>query len=178
MRVRMFLQPPFYLQSLPSGCLCAGSPANFQVYTALLAPHERIMALDLPHGGHLSHGYQTDKKKISAVSIFFESLPYRVDETTGLIDYVMMEKTAALYRPKLIVAGASAYARHFDYARMRGIADQHNAHLLADMAHISGLVAGGVVPSPFPHCDVVTTTTHKVRRHDSSMCMQRHAHSL
>lgn len=140
----------------------SGSPANFQVYTALLQPHERMMALDLPHGGHLSHGYQTDKKKISAVSIFFESLPYRVSESTGIIDYDMMEKTAALYRPKLFVAGASAYARLIDYKRMRSIADAHDAYLLADMAHISGLVAGGVIPSPFPHCDVVTTTTHKV----------------
>lgn len=142
----------------------SGSPANFQVYTALLQPHERMMALDLPHGGHLSHGYQTDKKKISAVSIFFESLPYRVSESTGVIDYDMMEKTAALYRPKLFVAGASAYARLIDYARMRTIADAHDAYLLADMAHISGLVAGGVIPSPFPHCDVVTTTTHKSLR--------------
>ena len=74
--------------------VCAGSPANFQVYTALLNPHERLMALDLPHGGHLSHGYQTDKKKISAVSIFFETFPYRVEEKSGRIDYDMMAKTA------------------------------------------------------------------------------------
>jgi glycine hydroxymethyltransferase len=122
------------------------------------------MALDLPHGGHLSHGYQTDKKKISAVSIFFETFPYRVDESTGVIDYAALERTAELYRPKLIVAGASAYARLIDYPRMRAIADAHGAYLLADMAHISGLVAGGAVPSPFPHCDVVTTTTHKSLR--------------
>lgn len=142
----------------------SGSPANFQAYTAVLQPHDRIMALDLPHGGHLSHGYQTDKKKISAVSIFFETFPYRVDETTGVIDYDTMEKNAALYRPKLIVAGASAYSRLIDYERMRKIADQNGAYLLADMAHISGLVAGGVIPSPFPHCDIVTTTTHKSLR--------------
>ena len=142
----------------------SGSPANFQVYTALLNPHERLMALDLPHGGHLSHGYQTATKKISAVSIFFESLPYRVREDTGVIDYDMLERTASLYRPKLIVAGASAYARLIDYARMRKVADAHGAVLLADMAHISGLVAGGALPSPFPHCDVVTTTTHKSLR--------------
>jgi len=142
----------------------SGSPANFQVYTALLQPHDKIMALDLPHGGHLSHGYQTDTKKISATSIFFTSVPYRLDESTGLIDYDACEKTAALVRPKLIVAGASAYARLYDYPRMRAIADKSNAILLADMAHISGLVAAGEVPSPFDYADVVTTTTHKSLR--------------
>lgn len=135
-----------------------------QVYTALLNPHDRIMALDLPHGGHLSHGYQTDTKKISAVSIYFETFPYRLDESTGLIDYDTLEKNAALYRPKLIVAGASAYTRHIDYPRMQSIARKHNAWLLADMAHISGLVAAGEVPSPFDYADVVTTTTHKSLR--------------
>jgi glycine hydroxymethyltransferase len=147
----------------------AGSPANFQVYTALLAPHDRIMSLDLPHGGHLSHGYALPHKKISAVSTYFEILPYRLDESTGLIDYDTLAKNAELYRPKLIVAGASAYARLIDYSRFKKIADSlataggaPGATLVADMAHISGLVAGGVIPSPFEHCDVVTTTTHKV----------------
>ncbi|VAH94526.1 unnamed protein product [Triticum turgidum subsp. durum] len=142
----------------------SGSPANFHVYTALLKPHDRIMALDLPHGGHLSHGYQTDTKKISAVSIFFETMPYRLDESTGLIDYDQLEKSAVLFRPKLIVAGASAYARLYDYNRMRKICDKQKAVLLADMAHISGLVAAGVIPSPFEYADVVTTTTHKSLR--------------
>ncbi|KAL9450136.1 hypothetical protein AB3S75_011962 [Citrus x aurantiifolia] len=142
----------------------SGSPANFQVYTALLKPHERIMALDLPHGGHLSHGYQTDTKKISAVSIFFETMPYRLDESTGYIDYEQLEKSAALFRPKLIVAGASAYARLYDYARIRKVCDKQKAVMLADMAHISGLVAAGVIPSPFEYADVVTTTTHKSLR--------------
>ncbi|CAL9129759.1 unnamed protein product [Musa hybrid cultivar] len=142
----------------------SGSPANFQVYTALLKPHERIMALDLPHGGHLSHGYQTDTKKISAVSIFFETMPYRLNESTGYIDYDQLEKSATLFRPKLIVAGASAYARLYDYARIRKVCDKQKAILLADMAHISGLVAGGVIPSPFDYADVVTTTTHKSLR--------------
>lgn len=142
----------------------SGSPSNFQVYTALLEPHARILSLDLPHGGHLSHGYQTDTKKISAVSKYFETMPYRLDEETGLIDYDQCEKSAVLFRPKLIVAGASAYARHYDYPRMRAIADKVGAWLLADMAHISGLVAAGVAPSPFDYADVVTTTTHKSLR--------------
>ncbi|XP_065623968.1 serine hydroxymethyltransferase, mitochondrial [Quercus suber] len=142
----------------------SGSPANFQVYTALLKPHDRIMALDLPHGGHLSHGYQTDTKKISAVSIYFETMPYRLDESTGYIDYDQLEKSATLFRPKLIVAGASAYARLYDYARIRKVCDKQKAILLADMAHISGLVAAGVIPSPFEYADVVTTTTHKSLR--------------
>ncbi|CAI8588138.1 unnamed protein product [Vicia faba] len=142
----------------------SGSPSNFQVYTALLKPHDRIMALDLPHGGHLSHGYQTDTKKISAVSIFFETMPYRLDESTGYIDYDQLEKSATLFRPKLIVAGASAYARLYDYARIRKVCDKQKAVLLADMAHISGLVAAGVIPSPFDYADVVTTTTHKSLR--------------
>lgn len=142
----------------------SGSPANFQAYSAVLAPHDRIMALDLPHGGHLSHGYQTDTKKISLVSVVFETFPYRLDETTGVIDYDKMEENAKLYRPKLIVAGASAYARLIDYERMRKIADNSNAYLLSDMAHISGLVSAGVIPTPFDWSDIVTTTTHKSLR--------------
>ncbi|XP_031108315.1 serine hydroxymethyltransferase, mitochondrial [Ipomoea triloba] len=142
----------------------SGSPSNFHVYTALLKPHDRIMALDLPHGGHLSHGYQTDTKKISAVSIFFETMPYRLNESTGYIDYDQLEKSATLFRPKLIVAGASAYARLYDYDRIRKVCDKQKAILLADMAHISGLVAAGVIPSPFDYADVVTTTTHKSLR--------------
>lgn len=142
----------------------SGSPANFQVYTALLNPHDRIMGLDLPHGGHLSHGFQTDTKKISATSVYFETMPYRLDESTGLIDYDALERSATLFRPKIIVAGASAYTRHYDYPRMRAICDKVGAWLLADMAHISGLVAADVVPGPFEYADVVTTTTHKSLR--------------
>ena len=122
------------------------------------------MGLDLPHGGHLSHGYQTPTKKISAISKYFETLPYRLDESTGLIDYKKLEELAMLYRPRIIIAGTSAYSRLIEYARMREIAEKVGAYLLSDMAHISGLVAGGVIPSPFPHSDVVTTTTHKSLR--------------
>ncbi|KAH8596463.1 serine hydroxymethyltransferase-like protein [Bisporella sp. PMI_857] len=142
----------------------SGSPANLMAYSALLNVHDRIMGLDLPHGGHLSHGYQTPTKKISAISKYFETLPYRLDESTGLIDYAKLEETALLYRPKLIIAGTSAYSRLIDYAKMRDTADKVGAYLLADMAHISGLVAAGVVPSPFEFADVVTTTTHKSLR--------------
>jgi len=142
----------------------SGSPANFCVYTAVLGPHERMMALDLPHGGHLSHGYQIPGKKISAVSTYFECLPYRLDESTGTIDYDMMESNFALYRPKLLIAGASAYARHIDYERFRKVADSNKSLLMVDMAHISGLVAAGVMPSPFEYADIVTTTTHKSLR--------------
>jgi glycine hydroxymethyltransferase len=139
----------------------SGSPANFEVYTALLGPGGRLMGLDLPHGGHLSHGFETESKKISATSIYFESMPYGVHPETGLIDFETLRERALLFRPKLIIAGASAYARIIDFSKFRTIADEVGAMLLVDMAHISGLVAAGVHPSPFPHADIVTTTTHK-----------------
>ncbi|KAI2727626.1 hypothetical protein CBS147354_3299 [Penicillium roqueforti] len=144
-------------------CL-SGSPANLQVYQALMRPHDRLMGLDLPHGGHLSHGYQTPSRKISAVSTYFETFPYRVDLETGIIDYDTLERNAEMYRPKCLVAGTSAYCRLIDYKRMREIADKVGAYLIVDMAHISGLIAAGVIPSPFEYADVVTTTTHKSLR--------------
>ncbi|KAF2724289.1 SHMT-domain-containing protein [Polychaeton citri CBS 116435] len=143
----------------------SGSPANLYAFSAVCNTHDRIMGLDLPHGGHLSHGYQTPTKKISAISKYFETLPYRLDEKTGLIDYAKMEELALLYRPKVIIAGTSAYSRLIDYAKFKDTVKKvGNCYLLADMAHISGLVAAGVIPSPFEYADIVTTTTHKSLR--------------
>ncbi|XP_011691105.1 PREDICTED: serine hydroxymethyltransferase, cytosolic isoform X2 [Wasmannia auropunctata] len=142
----------------------SGSPANFAVYTGLLEPHGRIMGLDLPDGGHLTHGFFTATKKISATSIFFESMPYKVNPETGYIDYDELAKHAKLFKPKVIIAGVSCYSRNLNYERFRQIADENNAYLFSDMAHVSGLVAAGLVPSPFKYSDIVSTTTHKTLR--------------
>lgn len=148
----------------------SGSPANFAVYTALLKPHDRIMGLDLPSGGHLTHGFYTTNKEsggskaVSATSVYFESLPYRVSNETGLIDYDSLEQLADLYKPKMLICGGSAYPREWDYKRFRATADAVGALLMVDMAHISGLVATQCAVNPFEYADIVTTTTHKTLR--------------
>lgn len=142
----------------------SGAPANLYAYSAVLNVGDRLMGLDLPHGGHLSHGYQTATTKISYISKYFQTMPYRLNESTGLIDYDELERSALLFRPKIIVAGASAYSRVIDYARIKQIANKIDAYVLSDMAHISGLVSAGVTASPFEFSDIVTTTTHKSLR--------------
>lgn len=129
-----------------------------------MTPGDRIMGLSLAHGGHLTHGHQTEKKKISASSVYFESQPYYVDANTGLIDYDALAEQVAEFKPKMIICGASAYPADFDYKRFREIADSVGAYLMADIAHISGLIATGLMKSPFEVCDIVTSTTHKSLR--------------
>jgi glycine hydroxymethyltransferase len=142
----------------------SGCAANFAVYTALVGPHGRIMGLNLPDGGHLSHGFYTPTKKISATSVYFESFPYLINNETGLIDYDRLHENAKLFRPQMIIAGTSCYSRNLDYKRFKEICTDVGAILLADMAHVSGLVAAQVVANPFEYADVVTTTTHKSLR--------------
>lgn len=109
-------------------------------------------------------GFFTSSKKVSATSIFFESMPYKVDPKTGLIDYDKLAEAARLFKPKIIIAGVTCYSRCLDYKRFREIADENNAYLFSDMAHISGLVAAELIPSPFEYSDIVSTTTHKTLR--------------
>ena len=142
----------------------SGSPANFAVYTALLGPGGKILGLALSHGGHLTHGHQSETKKVSASSLYFEAKSYFVNEETGLIDYEGLEKLAEEFKPNMIVVGASGYPRDFDYKRFREICDKVGAYLMADIAHTSGLIASKLLASPFEYADVVTTTTHKSLR--------------
>ena len=137
----------------------SGSQANVAVYVALLQPGDTILGMDLSHGGHLTHG-----SKASISGKYFNAQFYGVDRETETIDYEALLQKAEEVRPKLIIAGASAYPRFIDFKRMREIADQVGAYLMVDMAHVAGLVAAGVHPSPVPYAHVVTTTTHKTLR--------------
>jgi glycine hydroxymethyltransferase len=137
----------------------SGSPANLAVYFALLKPGDTVMGMALPHGGHLTHGWN-----VSITGSYFRSVQYGVDPASGRIDYDRVRELALKERPKLIIAGATAYPRIIDFEAMRKIADEAGAHLLVDMAHIAGLVAGGAHPSPVPFAHVVSTTTHKTLR--------------
>ena len=137
----------------------SGSQANVAVYLALLKPGDTIMGMDLSHGGHLTHG-----SKASISGKYFNSVFYGVSRDDERIDYDAAQEIAEQSRPKIIIAGASAYPRFIDFARMREIADSVGAYLMVDMAHVAGLVAAGVHPSPIPYADVVTTTTHKTLR--------------
>ncbi len=137
----------------------SGANANLAVFFALLEPGDTVMGMNLSEGGHLSHG-----SPVNISGKYFNIVPYGVDPETGYIDYDRMEKIAEECHPKMIIAGASAYSRIIDFERCRRIADKAGAYLMVDMAHIAGLVAGGVHPSPVPYADVVTTTTHKTLR--------------
>ncbi|KAI4291982.1 glycine hydroxymethyltransferase [Pancytospora philotis] len=139
----------------------SGSAANIAVYTGLCGPGGKIMGLDLPSGGHLTHGFQTPRRKISASSMFFRSEAYKCG-ADGLVDYERLAEQCSDFQPDVLICGGSAYVREFDYARLRDIAG--DAFLMMDMAHVSGLIAAGAMASPFEHCDVVTTTAHKVLR--------------
>ena len=137
----------------------SGSQANQGVFLALLQPGDTILGMSLNSGGHLTHGAAPNMS-----GKWFKAVGYEVDPQTYLIDYAALEKLALEHKPKMIVAGASAYPRQIDFARIRQIADQVGAYLMADIAHYAGLVAAGVYGSPFPHAHVVTTTTHKTLR--------------
>lgn len=137
----------------------SGANANLAVYFALLKPGDTILGMNLAHGGHLTHG-----SPVNLSGMYFHAVPYALNSETQCLDYEAVRKTALECKPKLIVAGASAYPRTIDFAKFREIADEVGAYLMVDMAHIAGLVAAGLHPSPVPYADVVTTTTHKTLR--------------
>jgi glycine hydroxymethyltransferase len=151
----------------------SGTQANMAVYFAVLEPGDTIMGMHLSHGGHLSHGHPT-----SFSGKYFKAVPIGVSKKTGLIDYQEMRKLAIKHRPKLIVAGASAYSRIIDFKKFREVCDRIGAYLMADVAHIAGLIAADLHPSPIPYADFVTTTTHKTLRGPRGgmiMCKKRYA---
>src|ERR671917_331112 len=137
----------------------SGAQANFAVFLSLLEPGDGIMGMDLSHGGHLTHG-----SPVNVSGKWFKVCHYGVSSQTELLDYDQVRELALKHRPKLLICGYSAYPRVIDFEKFRSIADEVGAYLLADIAHIAGLVATGHHPSPIPHCDVVTTTTHKTLR--------------
>ncbi len=137
----------------------SGAQANAAVFFACMKPGDTFLGLDLAHGGHLSHG-----SPVNLSGINYNPVAYHVNEETGIVDYDEMEKLAIEHKPKLIVAGASAYSRDWDFVRMREIADKVGALLMADIAHPAGLIAKGLLNDPLPHCHIVTTTTHKTLR--------------
>ena len=137
----------------------SGANANLAVFFALAQPGDTVLGMNLAHGGHLSHG-----SPVNISGKYFNVVPYGLDDETETIDYDKLLETAKACRPKIIIAGASAYPRFIDFARFRQVADEVGAYLMVDMAHIAGLVAAGVHPSPIPHAHVVTSTTHKTLR--------------
>lgn len=137
----------------------SGSPANLAVYAALLSPGDKVMGMSLDHGGHLTHGH-----KVSVTGKFWTQVSYGVSSKTERLDYEELAEIALREKPKMIIAGYTAYSRVVDWKKFREIADCVGAYLLVDMSHIAGLVAGGEYPSPFPYADIVTTTTHKTLR--------------
>ncbi|MHB8375604.1 MAG: serine hydroxymethyltransferase [Dehalococcoidia bacterium] len=154
----------------------SGSPANLAVYYALLEPGDKIMGLALPHGGHLTHGWD-----VSATGRFWTSVRYEVDPKTHLIDYDRVREIAMTQRPKIIVAGATAYPRLYDFATFGEIAKEAGAYFFADISHISGLIIAGVHPDPAPYADAIMTTTHKTLRGPRGamiLCKQEHAEAI
>ncbi|ADE37410.1 serine hydroxymethyltransferase [Methanohalophilus mahii] len=154
----------------------SGSGANMAVYFSVLNPGDKIMAMDLSHGGHLSHG-----SPVSFSGKLYDIVPYGVAEETEELDYDALEEMAKKEKPRMIVTGASAYSRTIDFKRFREIADSVDAYLLADVAHIAGLIAAGEHPSPVPYADFVTTTTHKTMRGPRGgmvMCCEEYAKSV
>jgi glycine hydroxymethyltransferase len=137
----------------------SGAQANMAVMLACLKPGDKFMGLDLAHGGHLSHG-----SPVNSSGILYQAVSYAVDEDSGKVNYETMREVALRERPKLIIAGASAYSRDWDFKRMRDIADEIGAILMADIAHPAGLIAKGLLNNPVPHCHVITSTTHKTLR--------------